>query len=190
MAETLRTFVSVPITDTVALFLRQIQRQLQLLVANMRWVAPENIHLTLKFLGDIETSQVHAVVEQMDKAAASFAPFWLNAQGVGVFPNFRNARILWVGLAGDCNRLGAIHATLESGLESVGFRRASRGFRAHLTIGRTRRRVAPQTLETSLNPLTGAASEAFRVDRLVLYKSTLKPSGAEYTRLHTSRLAE
>ena len=190
MSSTLRTFVAVPITDPVLDFLRQIQKQLQSSGMNIRWVAVKNIHLTLKFLGEVETSQVNAVIEQMDNAAKSFSPFWLSAKGVGVFPNFRNARIIWVGLTGDRQRLEAMRATLESKLASAGFRADSRRFHAHLTIGRTRQRIESQTMQTSLKPLTEVTSESFRVNQLNLYKSDLKPTGAEYTRPHTSQLAE
>ena len=118
---------------------------------------------------------------------AKFANF-LRAQGVGVFPNPRQARVFWVGLAGDLDRLRSMQANLESRLESVGFFREPRNFRAHLTIGRTRRRMDRQTIGAALEAMHSVASDLFRVDRLVLFKSILKPAGAEHTALHTSYL--
>jgi len=125
----------------------------------------------------------------MDAAAGTTAAFSLTAKGVGVFPNLRHARVLWVGLAGELDRLEAIQATLESGLESVGFKREARSFAAHLTIGRIRRRIDAQTMRALVEPLTDGASVSFRVDKLELFKSILNASGAEYTLLHTSHLA-
>ena len=186
MQKTLRAFVAVPIPDAVAAFLQQIQVRLHAPEMKIRWVAPTNIHLTLKFFGDIDPSRVDAVAAQMDLAAGSIPAFSLVARGVGVFPNLRNARVLWVGLAGDLDRLGAIHASLESGLKSVGFSKSPRNFRAHLTIGRTRERIDAQTIRASLEPLKDVASDSFRVDRLALFRSILKPAGAEYTLLHSS----
>ncbi len=186
MQKTLRAFVAAPIPDAVAVFLQQIQARLQSPKMKIRWVATTNIHLTLKFLGDIDPSRVAAVTAQMDAAAGSIPSFSLVAKGVGVFPNLRNARVLWVGLAGDCDRLRTIQASLESGLKSVGFSKAPRNFRAHLTIGRTRQRIDAQTISASLEPLKDVASDSFRVDRLTLFKSILKPAGAEYTLLHSS----
>ena len=189
MPQTLRAFVAVPIPDAVALFLKQIQARLRLPGRNIRWVAAKNIHLTLKFLGDIDPSRIPAIAAQMDAAAGGTAAFSLTAKGVGVFPDLGHARVLWVGLVGDLDRLKAIQATLESGLESLGFKKESRGFGAHLTIGRIRRRIDAQLIGESVEPLKTVASDYFRVDRLMLFKSILKPHGPEYTLLHTSHLA-
>jgi 2'-5' RNA ligase len=189
MQKTIRTFIAVPIPDAVAVFLRQVQAQLQSLGRNIRWVATQNIHLTLKFLGEIDPIRIPAVAAQLDSAAGSIPPFAIKARGVGVFPNLRNARVVWVGLAGDIDRLIAIQATLESGLESIGFSREARGFHAHLTIGRTLRRIDARTLDAALEPLSDATSDAFPVDRLTLFKSMLKPAGAEYTSLYTAHLS-
>ncbi len=189
MQKTLRTFVAVPIPDAVAVFLHQIQARLQSSEMNIRWVATKNIHLTLKFLGEIVPSRVAAIADQMDAVAEAVSAFSLVARGVGVFPNPRNARVLWVGLTGDLDRLIAIQAALESGLERIGFIRESRDFRAHLTIGRARQRIDAPTIGAWLEPLKDAASDSFQVDRLTLYQSMLTPGGAEYTQLHASYLA-
>ena len=190
MPKPFRAFVAVPIPEAVAAFLMQIQVRLKLPGRNIRWVAAKNIHLTLKFLGDIEPSRIPAIASQMDAAAGRAAAFPLTAKGVGVFPNLRRARVLWVGLAGDLDRLKAIQASLDAGLESAGFAREPRGFAGHLTIGRIRRRIDAQLIGDSLEPLKAVASDSFRVDRLMLLKSVLNPNGPEYTPLHTSYLAE
>jgi 2'-5' RNA ligase len=189
MPTRLRAFVAVPIPGAVAVFLRQIQSRIQLPVTDIRWVAQKNIHLTLKFLGDIDPSRVPAVSAQMDAAAATVPPFSLVAKGMGVFPNLRRARVLWVGLAGDLEPLKALQAALESALETVGFNRETRDFGAHLTIGRIRRRIDAQCIRASLDPLKDATSDRFRVDRLMLVRSVLKPNGPQYSVLHTSNLA-
>jgi RNA 2',3'-cyclic 3'-phosphodiesterase len=189
MQKTLRAFVAIPIPDRVTVFLRQSQARLRLPEMNVRWVAAKNIHLTLKFFGDIDSSRISAVAAQMDAVAGMTRPFSLAAEGVGVFPNLRRARVLWVGLTGDLDRLKAIQAALESGMESIGFRRESRDFGAHLTIGRIRHRMDARMIGASLDYLKDAASDFFRVDRLMLFKSVLKPNGPEYSQLHTSHLA-
>ncbi len=189
MTTRLRVFVAVPIPGEVAVFLRQIQAKIQLPATDIRWVAQKNIHLTVKFLGDIDPSQVPAIAAQMDAAAATIPPFRLVAKGVGVFPNFRRARVLWVGLAGHLDRLKTSQADLESALEAVGFSKEARDFSAHLTIGRVRRRIDAQRIRASLDPVQNATSDRFRVDRLTLIKSVLKPNGPRYSLLHTSHLA-
>lgn len=189
MPETLRAFIAVPIPEALTVFLRHVQTQLQARRMKLRWVAPKNIHLTLKFLGDIALSQVPAIVERMDAAADAMPAFRLVASGVGVFPNHRHPRVLWVGLAGDLIRLNRLQATLDHGLVAEGFGKVSRNFQAHLTIGRTRQRIDAQTIDTTLISLQDIVSDSFRVDRLDLVKSVLKPAGPEYTRLHVSHLA-
>lgn len=189
MANTLRTFVALPVPQAVTGFLEQIQERLRPSVANVRWVPVENVHLTLKFLGDIDPAMVPAIVTQVDAAARTIHPFTLVAKGVGGFPNRRQARVVWVGLAGDLEALESLHHNLESGLATLGFKRDHRAFRAHLTLGRMRRPAASKTLGDLLEPLTAEASAPFGVDQLRLYRSVLKPTGAEYTLLHAAHLA-
>ena len=189
MANTIRTFVALPVPDAVSEFLIQIQDRLRSSRTNIRWVPVTNIHLTLKFLGDIDLSRLPATRAQMDAVARSIAPFTLTAKGAGVFPNLRQARVLWVGLTGDIDQLGLLQNTLESEFVSLGFKRDRRPFRAHLTIGRTRQRPDPKVLGALLEPLKDASSEPFRIDQIRLYQSVLKPSGAEYKLLHAAPLA-
>jgi 2'-5' RNA ligase len=190
MTETIRTFIAIPITDAVAGFLRRMQGRLQSPRMKVRWVAVGNIHLTLKFLGDIDASQVPDIAAQMDAAAGSMPFFWLQARGAGAFPSFRRVRVLWVGLDGDLDRLRSIQASLETGLQSIGFEKDPRGFRAHLTLGRVRRQSKVPTIDESLESLQEMVSDSFRVERLLLYQSVLDPAGAHYTLLHTSYLKE
>ncbi|HSO19423.1 MAG TPA: RNA 2',3'-cyclic phosphodiesterase [Desulfosarcina sp.] len=188
MAETLRAFIAVPIPDRLSAFLQEAQARLRTKRSTVRWVPVRNIHLTLKFLGDIDPSQVPEISGRMDAAAATLPPFELNAGGVGVFPNLRQARVVWIGLAGDIERLRQLRAALESGLAACGFDMDTRPYRAHLTIGRTRQRMpAAQAADLLASP-EDPVSDSFRVDRVILYRSILKPSGAEYRQLHASSL--
>ena len=189
MVHTLRTFIALPVPDGVAAFLKRMQERLRSPDASIRWVPVANIHLTLKFLGDIDPSVVPAINVQLDAVAQSIPPFTLTAEGVGVFPNLRQARVVWVGFSGDIKPLEAIQQKLESGLETIGFKREPRAFRAHLTIGRSRRRMDTKALSTLLEPLKSEASEPFNVDQIRHYQSVLKPSGAEYALLHAAHLA-
>lgn len=188
MPQKLRCFVAIPIPDATIRHLRRIQEQLLPVLREMRWVAAENIHLTLAFLGNIDVSRVPDVAGRMDAAAAPVPSFGLWLNGVGVFPNRRHARVLWVGLDGALDRLTALQASLACGLESVGFSVAAAEFRAHLTIGRTRRRIDHRKLGAVLDSLQDVASEEFQVARLMLYQSMLKSGGAEYRPLHAAHL--
>ena len=189
MSPALRAFVAIPIPAMVTDFVHQIQKRLDSPAVNVRWVKTGNLHLTLKFLGDVDPSSVGAIADQIDAVADATAPFELNASGFGGFPNQRRARVLWVGLVGDVECLKATWETLEKNLVRVRYKRENSRFSPHLTIGRTRRRIDLQTLGLSLDALTDMTSDSFKVDRLLLIKSVLKPTGAEYTPLHVSHFA-
>jgi 2'-5' RNA ligase len=189
MANTLRTFVALPVPGAVTGFLKQVQQELRSAVVNIRWVPTANIHLTLKFLGDIEPSTVSAIKGRLDAVSRSIASFILTAKGVGVFPNLRQARVVWVGLDGDMKQLVLLKNNIESELTALGFKGDHRPFQAHLTIGRMRQRPDAKALGAMLQPLKEAVSEPFGIDQIRLYQSVLKPTGAEYTLLHVAHLA-
>jgi 2'-5' RNA ligase len=186
----LRAFIAIPVPETVTEYLHQVQKRLDAPEVNIRWVKSGNIHLTLKFLGDIDPSSVGAIADQMDAVAGARLPFELNASGFGVFPNQRRARVLWVGLGGGVACLASLWEALEMGLATIGIKRDKRRFNPHLTIGRSRRRFDVQMLGASSVRLADMTSDSFNVDRLLLIKSVLKPTGAEYTPLHVSHLAK
>lgn len=190
MAETIRAFIAIPLPDAVRERIAGLQRELRRSALNIRWVPPGNIHLTLKFLGAIDARQIDAVAERMAAVAGMQAPFSLALSGVGVFPDIRRARVLWVGAAGDAERLLAVQAALETALETLGMAREKRRFRAHLTIGRPRQPVDGRRLAQVLGGLDTVQSLPFRVSQLRLYKSDLNPGGAVYTCLHTAHLVD
>ncbi|BBO73841.1 RNA 2',3'-cyclic phosphodiesterase [Desulfosarcina widdelii] len=189
MKNKLRLFIAVPIPDAVTRFLKSTQTELGQTGLNIRWVPVENIHLTLKFLGDVDAASVHPVAERMDATAGANAPFELIAGGVGGFPNLRSFRVLWVGVDGDTRRLETLQRSIESELETLGHKKERRRFHPHLTLARTRQRVDGGRFGLLDASRAQHASEAFRVDRICLFASVLKPGGAEYTRLHASYLA-
>jgi len=188
MKKTLRLFIAVPIPDAVARFLTKTRAALQQPGMNVRWVPVENIHLTLKFLGDIDAAGVEPVAGRMNAVAGANPPFSLAARGLGGFPNLRSPRVLWIGVDGDTRRLGTLQHDVESELETLGHKKERRRFHPHLTLGRTRKRLDGRRFGLSDASWAQHASDAFRVDRICMFASVLKPGGAEYTRLHTSYL--
>ena len=189
MKKTLRLFIAVPIPDDVTRFLKNTRTALDQPGLNIRWVPVENIHLTLKFIGDIDAVSVDPIAERMDAAAGANAPFALIARGVGGFPNLRGFRVLWVGVDGDTRRLETLQRNVESELEILGLEKERRRFHPHFTLARARQRVDGGRFGLLDASWTQHASEAFRVDRICLFASVLNPGGAEYTQLHTSCLA-
>lgn len=188
MPDALRTFIAVPMPQAMIAYLQETMHRLRESRLNIRWIPASNVHLTLRFLGDIDPSLVPGISAGMDTAVQNVTPFRLTADGPGVFPNLRQARVIWIGLTGEVDRLQQLRAGIEAGMAKCGFREETRPFRAHLTIGRTRQRVPASDIAAMLASLKESVSDSFKVDRITLYQSTLRPTGAVYHRLHTSAL--
>ncbi len=148
-----------------------------------KWTRPEQIHLTLRFLGDIAPEAAPDILGAMAGAAAGMTAPRLRAAGIGAFPGLRRPQVLWLGIDGDIEPLGMLHGRLEARLAMLGFEPEKRGFTAHITVGRVRRIIPPEKLMAVIASHGGLASAEFAADRLILYKSDLRPSGAVHTPL-------
>ena len=179
----IRTFIAVDLPESVTRALQTAQQRLKSHRFDIRWVKPGNIHLTLKFLGDISPAEVGAIREALRSAAADMAPFPLAARGAGVFPGIKRPRVVWVGLTGEVPALFALQQSVEKALAAIGFPAEKRPFKAHLTLGRVKGRVRPTDLLAALQELGDWASPAFTVNRVTFFQSDLRPEGAVYTRL-------
>jgi len=180
----IRAFIAVDLDSFVIEKLCQAIGELKLLLPTVRWVAPQNFHFTLKFLGDIDESQVEAIGAALVEALCPFSRLSINAKGLGVFPDLRRPRVLWVGLAG--NDLTALAARVESALEPLGFAAEQRPFTPHLTIGRWRQYDrAPKSLGEALAGWRNREFGESTIDNVVFYQSVLEPKGATY---HTLRV--
>jgi 2'-5' RNA ligase len=186
--KTIRSFIAIELPETIRAGLQEVQQQLQTFNLNLRWVRPQGIHLTLKFLGDIPSGDVEAVGDGIQQTVAGCGPISLCAKGIGVFPGMRRPRVLWVGLAGQVDALMRLQASLEENLASIGYPKENRPFRGHLTLARVKGRVNSDRLRAAMAEVDAFESEMFTADRLILYKSVLKPSGAVYTELMSAGL--
>ncbi len=182
-AKPIRAFVAVDLPESVRRALEAAQEQLKSHHFDIRWVKPENIHLTLQFLGEIPPADLARVGPALRSAAAAAAPFWIAARGAGVFPGIKAPRVVWAGLSGQVPALFALQQSVAQALAAAGFPPEARPFKAHLTLGRFKGRVRPADLLEALQTLGPWASPAFRVDRVTFFQSELRPGGAVYTRL-------
>ena len=180
---TIRTFVAIEMPGLVRQALAATVSHLSHLDDRVRWVAPENIHLTLKFLGDVEESGLQGVTRAVESVAARSGPFTLKTVAAGGGPHASKARVVWIHVGGDLDALSELQSGIEAASEELGFPREKRKFLPHLTLGRARR--APVTLPES----TPCQSVSFRADRLTVYKSDLRPSGAVYSPLGYGQLS-
>lgn len=173
----IRAFIATNIDSRIIREVAETIVQLRGAIPEVRWVAPDNIHLTIKFLGDIEPSRVDPIANALEQALTLFPRFTINAKGLGVFPDPRRPRVLWVGLEG--GQLAKLAAKVEAVLEPLGFAREERGFQPHLTIGRWRRfDGATKNLLEELERWKSHDYGASKVETVTLFQSVLKPDGA------------
>jgi len=190
---TLRTFVAIELPAEVLHQMKQVQAQLGTLVpsGSVRWVRPEGIHLTLKFLGQVPISQLDLIGRAMTAAAQAVGPFALEIGDLGCFPDSRHPRVVWVGVNEPTGALGALQRAVESAISPLGYPSESRGFQPHLTLGRAARDAAPGDLRR-VGEIVAAANVGVlgqvAVSEIALIRSDLKPGGAEYTTLQRARL--
>jgi RNA 2',3'-cyclic 3'-phosphodiesterase len=180
----MRAFIAIPLPAECRVLLEQLQRDLKTYGADVRWTAITSIHLTLKFLGEVDPKIIPPLSEALHHAMGSQQTLALRLHGLGCFPNFRNPRIVWCGIEGKTAQLTQLQHQVELVCEGFGFEREKRPFTPHLTMGRIQGK-------TNLQPLLdyikiGSDLEAlFHADQFHVYKSILKPQGAEYSVLST-----
>ena len=185
ISETFRAFIAIDLPESVKSFLSEAQEALKSYGFRVKWVRPQNIHLTLKFLGDTATADINKIAEAMMLAARGCPAMSLAARGIGFFPHVRRPRVIWAGLDGQLEILANLQQTLDAQLVDVGFARDSRAFKSHLTLGRVRGKIAPDRIKTAMDKLKDFESESFEIDEIILFKSELRPTGAVYTRVQT-----
>lgn len=178
--ETLRTFIALDLPEPVRREIIRLQQRLMQHRFGVRWVKPEGLHLTLKFLGATSAEQAAAVAAVLAAAAHGVAPFSMTISGMGAFPNSRNPKVLWLGVAVD-DRLRALQARLETELEPHGFPREKRPFTPHLTLGRVREGAGRRELSACIEEHRGQPFGSGEASRLVFYRSELTPAGPVYT---------
>ena len=183
MPPTLRTFIALELPPSVISLLEKVQEDLKSMGLPAKWVRPENIHLTLKFIGNINPGDIDKIGGAMMDAVDDFAAITLVAGGVGVFPGIKRPRVIWVGLGGQVQLLFAMQRVLEDNLAALGFKEEKRPFKGHLTLGRFRQTVNPNTIRQIMREHANLYSEEFTARRIILFKSDLKPTGAVYSQL-------
>ncbi len=191
-AEQVRSFIAFELPDDVKSCIKRLQDRLRSVDPSCaKWVGPEGIHLTLKFLGNVQADKLDAVVKAMQESAKGVPPFQLQLKGVGAFPNLRRVQIIWVGLAGNLEQLQALQSKLESNLVPLGFPKENRGFTPHLTLARLRETATLQQRQNLGEIIAKAEIEPnliIKVEYLSLMRSQLSRSGAIYSCLSSVHL--
>jgi len=187
--ESIRTFIAIELEEALQGAIGEVQQKLRREGETMRivrWVTPENVHLTLKFLGNVDVHRLERIEQVTQEACQGFSPFSLSFGGLGCFPSARRPRVIWIGVGGDTDILAQLHRAIEESLTPLGFPPEARDFSAHLTIGRVRRGAGSgegRKLGQILSSFEVGTLGHSRVESVSLMKSELHPLGAEYTRL-------
>ena len=188
--ENLRIFIAIPLPERLLTRLSDVQYRLQGKVSHrsVRWVKPEGVHLTLKFLGDTPRDEISTIEEALTVVARNAPSFTLTAEGLGCFPSPGRPRVLWVGVTEPTGRLKVLYQAIEEAMTALGYKPERHGFTPHLTLGRVRRGASREDMRLIGEAVTGTRVgelTTFEADRFELIRSELKPSGAEYATLKT-----
>jgi 2'-5' RNA ligase len=182
----IRTFVAFPLPDPWIGYLADITRDLAARVRGVSWVRSENLHLTIRFLGDLGESGAARVGEAVARGAAGLHAPVAVLGPLGGFPSLARPRVVWVGVTRGEEALLAVGRAVNDAIDRAGFERADKPFRPHLTLGRVREGASGLAALAGLD--LPPAPAAAPIDRIVVMKSDLHPSGARYTPLREVRL--
>jgi 2'-5' RNA ligase len=190
--EQIRSFIAIELPDGLKSELVQLEARLKSSEQfRVKWVDPNGIHLTLKFLGNIAADRVEGIVRVMEEAARGISPFQLKVKGLGVFPSLKRAQVAWVGLSGGVDKLAQLQKSIESKLAPLGFALESRPFTPHLTLARLRNQASldeRQRFGQLIADTTFEAACTIDADAINLIKSQLTRGGAIYTRIKSVSL--
>ncbi len=178
-----RLFVAVKIAEDLRKNLVEIQRLLQKTASEVKWTREDQFHLTLKFLGEVPSSKVQEIANQLTQVGQKTQPFEIELKGAGAFPNPLKPRVLWVGLERGEEEMANLARAVDQALQTLGFAPEDRPFKAHLTLGRPRVVKENPKLAQALQNLEAVPLGKMQVNTLILYRSILKPEGPEYTPL-------
>lgn len=179
----MRAFIAIELPQDIKTYLARIQDRLKTAGADVKWVEPKNIHLTLKFLGEIEEEKLNQICAIIKKIASCGNSFDMQISSVGAFPKISYPRVIWIGIEKGSEQIKEIAQNLENSLLSLGFQKENRPFSSHVTIGRLRSSLNKAKLIQALTELVGNSSAnnpEFTVTKLTLFKSTLTPKGPIY----------
>ncbi|HEX3147785.1 MAG TPA: RNA 2',3'-cyclic phosphodiesterase [Gemmataceae bacterium] len=186
----IRTFIAVDLAPGVKSRVTALQEKLGRSATSVKWAPPENFHLTLLFLGEVEQLDVVSICRLVQQRAKKHAPFNLEVARVGAFPNLRRPKILWAGIAEGVAELQSLHDDLEEGLLDLGcYRREDREYTPHLTLGRLSHEDREEDWATTLTHYTDWAAGSSPVDEVLVMASERRRGGPEYSVLGRGPLA-
>ena len=190
MSDSIRAFIAVPLNPTLRQVIVKAQTALKPLDMDVKWVEPDNIHLTLKFLGDIVPKDVTQIKTAMSDLYKNVKAVKTRVQVLGAFPDSRHPRVIWMSLDDTHSQIAGLALLLKNGLAKIGHPKDSRTFKAHITLGRVRSPKNTSTFTRVIHDYRLDKDREELLNRIILFKSTLTPHGPIYEPLHTVNLPE
>ncbi len=191
--EQIRSFIAIELPDEIKVKLGQLKARLQSDKQTwVKWVEPDSIHLTLKFLGNIAIDRTGEILKAMKEATQAVPTFHLEVKDLGVFPNLKRVQVVWVEMSGEIDKLGQLQQRLDSNLALLGFAPESRPFTPHLTLARLRDQASSDERQGFGQLIAGTKFEAgtINVDAISLMRSQLTRKGAIYSRISLVELSK
>lgn len=190
----MRAFIAIDLPKEIKDYLADIQAQLKESNSDVKWVAPLNIHLTLKFLGEIDEKKSENIIQIIEEIAKNSACFYIRISSIGAFPKINFPRVLWVGIDKGDRESKEIAEQLEERIAKLGIPKEDRPFSSHITIGRLRSNLNREKLIQKLSNLAaglaGLEKLQFTVKKITLFKSTLTPKGPVYEIIRDTALRQ
>ena len=179
----MRAFIALELSDEIKFELSRLEKELKKIDADIKWIKPENTHLTLKFLGDVDEPKAEEIKSCLDKISTSVKPFEMSLFKLGAFPSMDRMRVIWVGTDKGCSEVEKLALLVEEAIEKLGFFREDRPFNAHLTLGRVKSAKNKEALKKKLLTLA-VKPVSCAIKSIVLFRSTLHSSGPIHTPIH------
>ena len=183
----MRTFIAIEISETIRNALVQIQSHLKYSGADVKWVEKDNIHLTLKFLGEISEEKTEKIKTILDSIAKEAKPFEMTVKEIGAFPKIEYPRVIWVSLDKGRDESKILAEKIDEALSKIGFQKETRPFASHLTIGRVRSAKNKAALKEKMTSCELLSISPYSVYSVILFQSTLTPKGSIYAKLHEAK---
>jgi 2'-5' RNA ligase len=186
----IRCFLAVEIESVVTTAANELIRQMAPVGPGVRWVEPENMHLTFHFFGEVGETATYEICKAVRGVTRQFDPFGVTFAGTGAFPDDARPRILWTGVTEGREPLCELQGEIDAALRSIGYPTESRQYKPHLTLGRVREKIDQPALTASIQEWKQHELGQSYVEEVILFSSELRKSGPIYTRIGTSPLGE
>jgi 2'-5' RNA ligase len=184
----MRLFIAIELPEDSKKLITKVQSILKDRGLDAGWTKPEGIHLTLKFLGEVEETKVNGINTALSDACKGIQRLQLEIAEAGAFPNTRNPRVIWLGVSGDTEQLASLQRAIEAAMTKIGFEKEERKFSPHLTLARIKAPRPRDNWPQALESIKDVKFPAFSAASVSLMKSELKPSGAVYTEIGKIKL--